>query len=87
MLKTLVALPERCTGCHRCEMRCSMKHKGVINVERAAILGLQYAVSHRGACHMHPNWASTWDAGKFESGFREFGLPWPPAPESRKDHR
>jgi aldehyde:ferredoxin oxidoreductase len=28
---------------------------------------------------MHPNWASTWDAGKFESGLREFGLPWPPA--------
>ena len=45
----------------------------------SAILGLQYAVSHRGACHMHPNWASTWDAGKFESGLREFGLPWPPA--------
>jgi aldehyde:ferredoxin oxidoreductase len=43
------------------------------------ILGLQYAVSHRGACHMHPNWASTWDAGNFESGLREFGLPWPPA--------
>jgi aldehyde:ferredoxin oxidoreductase len=42
-------------------------------------LGLQYAVSHRGACHMHPNWASTWDAGKFESGLREFGMPWPPA--------
>jgi aldehyde:ferredoxin oxidoreductase len=43
------------------------------------ILGLQYAVSHRGACHMHPNWASTWDAGNFESGLREFGMPWPPA--------
>ncbi|HXX35791.1 MAG TPA: aldehyde ferredoxin oxidoreductase family protein [Thermodesulfobacteriota bacterium] len=42
-------------------------------------LGLQYAVSHRGACHMHPNWASTWDAGNFESGLREFGMPWPPA--------
>jgi aldehyde:ferredoxin oxidoreductase len=43
------------------------------------ILGLQYAVSHRGACHMHPNWASTWDAGNFESGMTEFGMPWPPA--------
>jgi aldehyde:ferredoxin oxidoreductase len=43
------------------------------------ILGLQYAVSHRGACHMHPNWASTWDAGNFDSGLRELGMPWPPA--------
>ena len=43
------------------------------------ILGLQYAVSARGACHMHPNWASCWDSGKFESGLTEFGLPWPPA--------
>ncbi len=43
------------------------------------ILGLQYAVSARGACHMHPNWASCWDSGNFESGLREFGLPWPPA--------
>lgn len=37
MIKTLVAIPERCTGCHRCEMWCSMKHKSVINIERAAI--------------------------------------------------
>ncbi len=37
MLKTLIAIPERCTGCHRCEMWCSMKQKGVINIERAAI--------------------------------------------------
>jgi aldehyde:ferredoxin oxidoreductase len=44
----------------------------------AKVLGLQYAVSARGACHMHPNWASTWDAGQFESGLTEFGLPWPP---------
>lgn len=43
------------------------------------VLGLQYAVSHRGACHMHPNWASCWDSGKFESGLTEFGMPWPPA--------
>jgi len=42
-------------------------------------LGLQYAVSPRGACHMHPNWASTWDSGNFESGLTEFGMPWPPA--------
>ncbi|HXX35790.1 MAG TPA: 4Fe-4S dicluster domain-containing protein [Thermodesulfobacteriota bacterium] len=37
MLKTLVAIPERCTGCHRCEMWCSIRHKGVINIERAAV--------------------------------------------------
>lgn len=43
------------------------------------ILALQYAVSSRGACHMHPNWASCWDSGNFESGLTEFGLPWPPA--------
>ena len=28
---------------------------------------------------MHPNWASCWDNGNFESGLTEFGLPWPPA--------
>ena len=37
MLKTLVSVPDRCTGCHRCEMWCSLKRKGVINLERAAI--------------------------------------------------
>ena len=37
MLKTLISIPERCTGCHRCEMWCSMKRKEVINIERAAI--------------------------------------------------
>lgn len=43
------------------------------------VLALQYAVSARGACHMHPNWASCWDSGNFESGLTEFGMPWPPA--------
>jgi len=37
MLRTLVAYPERCTGCRRCEMWCSMKRKGAINTERALI--------------------------------------------------
>ena len=37
MLKTLIPFPDRCTGCHRCEMWCSMKRKGVINTDRAAI--------------------------------------------------
>ncbi|MGB9661294.1 MAG: aldehyde ferredoxin oxidoreductase family protein [Moorellaceae bacterium] len=43
------------------------------------VLAIQYAVSPRGACHMHPNWASTWDFGQLDCGMREFGLPWPPA--------
>lgn len=37
MLKTLVAIPDRCTGCHRCEMWCAIKRTGVINSDRAAI--------------------------------------------------
>lgn len=37
MVKSLIAIPDRCTGCHRCEMWCSLKRKGVINIERAAI--------------------------------------------------
>jgi aldehyde:ferredoxin oxidoreductase len=43
------------------------------------VLAVQYAVSPRGACHMHPNWASTWDFGQLDCGMKEFGLPWPPA--------
>lgn len=42
------------------------------------VMGLQYAVNPRGACHMHPNWAAIWDSGGFSSGMRPFGLPWPP---------
>lgn len=42
------------------------------------VLALQYAVSSRGACHMHPNWASTWDFGQLDCGMSEFGLPMPP---------
>ncbi|MEN6440352.1 MAG: aldehyde ferredoxin oxidoreductase family protein [Syntrophobacter sp.] len=41
------------------------------------ILGLQYAVSSRGACHMHPNWSSTWEF-QLDCGMNEFGQPWPP---------
>lgn len=37
MLKSLIAVPDNCTGCHRCEMWCSMKRKGVINIERSVI--------------------------------------------------
>lgn len=42
------------------------------------VLAVQYAVSPRGACHMHPNWAATWDFGQLDCGMKEFGLPWPP---------
>ena len=28
---------EKCSGCHLCEMVCSLHHLGVINVERSAI--------------------------------------------------
>jgi len=41
------------------------------------LMAIQYAVSPRGACHMHPNWASIWDFGKLDLGIKEFGLPWP----------
>jgi aldehyde:ferredoxin oxidoreductase len=41
------------------------------------LLGLQYAVNPRGACHMHPNWASTWEF-QLDCGMNEFGQPWPP---------
>jgi aldehyde:ferredoxin oxidoreductase len=44
----------------------------------AKIMGLQYAVNPRGACHMHPNWGAIWDSGQFECGMRAFGIPWPP---------
>lgn len=53
MLKSLVAIPERCTGCHRCEMWCSMKHKGLINIDRAAIhvLRREPSVDHPAVCY------------------------------------
>lgn len=41
------------------------------------LLAIQYATSPRGACHMHPNWASTWDF-ELDCGMKELGLPWPP---------
>lgn len=42
------------------------------------VLAVQYATSPRGACHMHPNWAATWDFGQLDCGMKELGLPWPP---------
>jgi len=39
---------------------------------------IQYAVTPRGACHMHPNWAGAYDFIPLDNGLREFGLPWPP---------
>ncbi|MCF6095606.1 aldehyde ferredoxin oxidoreductase family protein [Thermovorax subterraneus] len=44
------------------------------------VIALQYAVTPRGACHMHPTWASTFDFGQLECGMKEFGMPWPPEP-------
>jgi aldehyde:ferredoxin oxidoreductase len=41
------------------------------------LLALGYAVSPRGACHMHPNWHSIWDFGA-DDGMQDFGLPMPP---------
>ncbi|BAF58668.1 MAG: aldehyde ferredoxin oxidoreductase family protein [Pelotomaculum sp.] len=40
-------------------------------------LAVQYAVSPRGACHMHPNWPSTWDF-QVDCGMKDLGIPWPP---------
>ncbi len=50
-------------------------------------LALQYAVSPRGACHMHPNWASVWDF-QIDCGMKEFGLPsWPAGPQEESLQR
>jgi carbon-monoxide dehydrogenase iron sulfur subunit len=29
--------PKKCSGCHLCEMVCSLYHSGVINIEKSAI--------------------------------------------------
>jgi aldehyde:ferredoxin oxidoreductase len=39
---------------------------------------IQYAVSPRGACHMHPNWAGAYDFVPLDNGLKPHGLPWPP---------
>ena len=39
-------------------------------------LAIQYAISPRGCCHMHPNWPS-YDLGQFDGGLRDYGFPWP----------
>lgn len=50
-------------------------------------VAIQYAVSPRGACHMHPNWASTWDF-QMDCGMKEFGLPdWPAGPQEESRQR
>ena len=33
MEKALVIWPERCTGCHACEMACSLVHEGECNLD------------------------------------------------------
>lgn len=37
MPKTLTALHEKCTGCHRCEMWCSLSKENVINPGKARV--------------------------------------------------
>lgn len=50
-------------------------------------LAIQYAVSPRGACHMHPNWPSTWDF-QLDCGMKEFGLPeYPAGPQEESAKR
>lgn len=39
---------------------------------------IQYAVTPRGACHMHPNWAGAYDFIPLDNGLKPHGLPWPP---------
>ena len=39
---------------------------------------IQYAITPRGACHMHPNWAGAYDFVPLDNGLRPHGLPWPP---------
>ncbi|NJE13168.1 aldehyde ferredoxin oxidoreductase family protein [Thermococcus sp. LS2] len=39
---------------------------------------IQYAVTPRGACHMHPNWAGAYDFIPLDNGLKPYGLPWPP---------
>lgn len=37
MAKGLVVRPEKCTGCHRCDLWCSLKKDGVCNPARARL--------------------------------------------------
>jgi aldehyde:ferredoxin oxidoreductase len=46
----------------------------------STLLGVQYAVSPKGACHMHPNNIAIYDEAHWDPGLKPFGRPWPPAP-------
>ncbi len=37
MPKTLVIFPDKCTGCHRCELWCAMNKEGLINPAKARL--------------------------------------------------
>lgn len=39
---------------------------------------IQYAITPRGACHMHPNWAGAYDFIPLDNGLKKYGLPFPP---------
>ncbi len=38
-------------------------------------MAIQYAISPRGACHMHPNWPGAWDFAPLDNGLKAYGLP------------
>ncbi|WP_238523582.1 aldehyde ferredoxin oxidoreductase family protein [Acidilobus saccharovorans] len=40
------------------------------------LLAIQYAISPRGACHVHPIYPS-YDMMQVDAGLKDFGLPWP----------
>lgn len=44
-------------------------------------MAIQYAVTPRGACHMHPTWPAAWDFAPLDNGLRDYGFP--PSPEDR----
>jgi aldehyde:ferredoxin oxidoreductase len=44
-------------------------------------LAIQYAITPRGACHMHPTWPAAWDFVPLDNGLKDYGLP--PSPADR----
>ena len=46
-MQKIVIEPARCTGCHSCEMACSLKHFGVCSLQHSRIRILEFPVSRR----------------------------------------
>jgi aldehyde:ferredoxin oxidoreductase len=42
-------------------------------------MAIQYAITPRGACHMHPTWPGAWDFAPLDNGLKGYGLPASPA--------